>query len=98
MSLKEARFMKRQVLTLITGMSLGAILFGGASAASAGVMAEPSWSPIYVDGEQASISAAGLALSKIQRVDVKKQRRSSALITDLGVENVCFAVRQLKLL
>lgn len=53
--------MKRQILTLITGMALGAVLFGGASAVSAGIMAEPSWSPIYVDGEQVSMTAYNIA-------------------------------------
>ena len=47
--------MKRNILTLLTGMALGALLTGGAVAA--GVMAEPSWQNIYVDGRQVHMTA-----------------------------------------
>lgn len=47
--------MKRNILTLFTGMALGALLTGGAVAA--GVMAEPSWQNIYVDGRQVHMTA-----------------------------------------
>lgn len=47
--------MKRNILTLLTGMALGALLTGGAVAA--GVMAEPSWQNIYVDGRLVHMTA-----------------------------------------
>ena len=47
--------MKRNILTLLTGMALGALLMGNAVAA--GVMAEPSWQNIYVDGRQVHMTA-----------------------------------------
>ena len=47
--------MKRNILTLLTGMALGSLLTGGAVAA--GVMAEPSWQNIYVDGRQVHMTA-----------------------------------------
>lgn len=40
---------------LCVGMVLGALLAGGAAAA--GMMAEPSWQPIYVDGRLTSMDA-----------------------------------------
>lgn len=49
--------MKQRMFTLFTGMALGAILFGGIPAAAAGLTAQPSWSPIYVDGQQIQITA-----------------------------------------
>ena len=45
--------MKKHVhytLTLIVGIALGAVLCGGAYAA--GVMAQPTWQPIYIDGDR----------------------------------------------
>ena len=46
---------KRDLGTLAVGMALGAVLTGGAAAA--GVMAEPSWQNIYVDGHQVQMTA-----------------------------------------
>lgn len=43
------------IVLLVTGMALGASLVGGAAAA--GVIAEPTWQPIYVDGQQVSMTA-----------------------------------------
>lgn len=51
---------KRDIATLTVGTMLGAALVGGAHAA-AGVLAEPSWSPIYVDGEQVQMTAYNIA-------------------------------------
>lgn len=51
--------MKRNILTLLTGMAFGALLTGGAVAA--GVMAEPSWQNIYVDGRQVHMTAYNIA-------------------------------------
>lgn len=49
--------MKSKHFTFVMGMLMGAVLFGGASAAAAGIMAEPAWSPIYVDGQQVQMTA-----------------------------------------
>ena len=49
--------MKQKILTLLAGIVLGAALFGGASAVAAGITAQPSWSPIYVDGKQVQMTA-----------------------------------------
>ena len=50
---------KRDLGTLAAGMVLGAVLTGGAAAA--GVMAEPSWQNIYVDGHQVHMTAYNIA-------------------------------------
>lgn len=49
--------MKHKIFTLFAGMVLGAVLFGSVSAVAAGIVAQPSWSPIYVDGQQVSMTA-----------------------------------------
>lgn len=46
---------KRDMGMMLTGLALGAVLTGGAVAA--GIMAEPAWSPIYVDGRQVQMTA-----------------------------------------
>lgn len=48
--------MKGKFLQFVLGVLTGAALFGGASAA-AGVVAEPAWSPIFVDGQQVQMTA-----------------------------------------
>lgn len=53
------RHFKRDMSMMLTGMALGAVLTGGAVAA--GVMAEPAWSPIYVDGQQVHMTAYNIA-------------------------------------
>ena len=49
--------MKGKFLQFAFGVLTGAALFGGASAVAAGIAAEPSWSPIYVDGQQVQMTA-----------------------------------------
>lgn len=49
--------MKGKFLQFACGVLTGAALFGGASAVAAGIAAEPSWSPIYVDGQQVQMTA-----------------------------------------
>lgn len=50
---------KKNIVTLLAGMALGAALTGGAAAA--GILAEPSWSPIYVDGRQVQMTAYNIS-------------------------------------
>ena len=44
--------MKNRYFTFVMGMLVGAVLFGGGTAYAAGVIAELSVQPIYVDGQQ----------------------------------------------
>ena len=48
----------KNAVTLLTGMVLGASLVGGAAA---GIVAEPTWQNIYVDGQQVSMTAYNIA-------------------------------------
>ena len=49
--------MKEKFTQFALGVLTGAFLFGGATAAAAGIVATPSWSPIYVDGQQVQMTA-----------------------------------------
>ena len=49
--------MKGKFLQFALGVITGAALFGGASAAAAGIAAQPAWSPIFVDGQQVQMTA-----------------------------------------
>lgn len=53
--LKEEQKMKSKVF--LVGMLLGGLIFGGTTAYAAGVIAELSTQPIYVDGRQVSMTA-----------------------------------------
>lgn len=53
--------MKGKFTQFAAGIITGAVLFGGASAVAAGITAEPSWSPIYVDGQQFQMTAYNIA-------------------------------------
>ena len=50
---------KRDMGMMLVGLALGAMLTGGAVAA--GITAEPTWSPIYVDGQQVQMTAFNIA-------------------------------------
>lgn len=53
--------MKKQILTMFTGLFIGAIITGGASAYAAGILAERSNHRIFVDGQEVQIEAYGIA-------------------------------------
>lgn len=53
--------MKGKFLQFVLGIFVGATLFGGVTAVAAGITAEPSWSPIFVDGQQVQMSAYNIA-------------------------------------
>lgn len=53
--------MKGRFTQFALGVLTGAFLFGGATAVAAGITAEPSWSPIFVDGQQVQITAYNIA-------------------------------------
>ena len=50
---------RKDVALILTGAVLGASLVGGATAA--GIIAEPTWQKIYVDGERVSMTAYNIA-------------------------------------
>ena len=45
---------KKAITAMVTGMAIGAALV---SEAAAGIVAEPTWQKIYVDGQQVSMTA-----------------------------------------
>ena len=49
---------KRNITAMVTGMIIGAALV---SEAAAGIVAEPTWQKIYVDGQQVSMTAYNIA-------------------------------------
>lgn len=63
---------RKDVAMVLTGAVLGASLVGGAAAA--GVMAEPTWQKIYVDGEQVSMTAYNIGGNNYVRLrDIGKE-------------------------
>lgn len=52
--------MKKQILTMFTGLFIGAIITGGASAYAAGILAERSNHRIFVDGQEVQMEAYGI--------------------------------------
>ena len=62
---------RKDMALVLTGAVLGASLVGGAAAA--GVMAEPTWQKIYVDGEQVTMTAYNIGGSNFVKLrDVGK--------------------------
>ena len=49
--------MKKEILLMTTGIFVGTLLCHGGGAAAAGTVAEPSWLPIFVNGEQVQMEA-----------------------------------------
>ena len=62
---------KRNITAMMTGMVIGAAL---ASEAAAGIVAEPTWQKIYVDGRQVSMTAYNIAGSNYVKLrDIGQQ-------------------------
>jgi len=62
---------KQNITAMVTGMVIGASLVGGAAA---GVVAEPTWQNIYVDGQQVSMTAYNIAGNNYVRLrDIGQQ-------------------------
>ena len=62
---------KQNIAAMVTGMVIGASLIGGAAA---GVVAEPTWQNIYVDGQQVSMTAYNIAGNNYVRLrDIGQQ-------------------------
>ena len=53
--------MKKQILSMMTGLMIGAMLFAPQPTQAAGMVAEPTWQPIYVDGKQVAMEAFNIA-------------------------------------
>ena len=49
--------MKKEILLMTTGIFVGTLLCHGGGSAAAGAVAEPSWQPIFVNGEQVQMEA-----------------------------------------
>ena len=62
---------QKTALTLLAGMAIGASLVEGAAA---GIVAEPTWQKIYVDGQQVSMTAYNIAGNNFVRLrDIGQQ-------------------------
>lgn len=53
--------MKKQILSMLTGLLIGTTLFAPQYTQAAGMVAEPTWQPIYVDGKQVEMEAYNIA-------------------------------------
>lgn len=62
---------KKNITAMVTGMAIGAALV---SEAAAGIVAEPTWQKIYVDGQQVSMTAYNIAGNNFVRLrDIGQQ-------------------------
>ena len=59
--MNESKNARKNVSMMLTGMVIGAALTGGSIAAAAGITAEPTWQPIFVDGQQVEMQAYNIA-------------------------------------
>ena len=57
------KYDKRNITAMVTGMIIGAALV---SEATAGIVAEPTWQKIYVDGQQVSMTAYNIFGSNVR--------------------------------
>ena len=65
------KYDKRNITAMMTGMVIGAALV---SEAAAGIVAEPTWQKIYVDGRQVSMTAYNIAGNNYVRLrDIGQQ-------------------------
>ena len=53
--------MKKQIFSMMAGLLIGAMLFAPQPTQAAGMVAEPTWQPIYVDGKQVAMEAYNIA-------------------------------------
>ena len=53
--------MRKQILSMLTGLLLGTTLFTPQATQAAGIVAEPTWQPIFVDGQQVEMQAYNIA-------------------------------------
>ena len=74
---------KKTTVTLLAGMAIGASLVGGAAA---GIVAEPTWQNIYVDGQQVSMTAYNIAGNNYVRLRDIGQQVGFNVYWDNGVQ------------
>ena len=53
--------MRKQILSMLTGLLIGTTLFTPQATQAAGIVAEPTWQPIFVDGQQVEMEAYNIA-------------------------------------
>ena len=53
--------MRKQILSMMAGVLIGTTLFAPQPTQAAGMIAEPTWQPIYVDGQQVAMEAYNIA-------------------------------------
>ena len=53
--------MKKQIFSMMAGLLIGTMLFAPQPTQAAGMVAEPTWQPIYVDGKQVAMEAYNIA-------------------------------------
>ena len=59
--MNESKNVRKNVSMMLTGMVIGAALTGGSIAVAAGITEEPTWQPIFVDGQQVEMEAYNIA-------------------------------------
>lgn len=74
-----------QAASVLAGMVMGAALTGGAFASS-GIMAEPSWQPIYVNGRQVQMTAYNIGGSNYVKLRDIGQQVGFNVYWDNGVQ------------
>ena len=74
---------KRTITAMVTGMVIGAALV---SEAAAGIVAEPTWQNIYVDGQQVSMTAYNIAGNNYVRLRDIGQQVGFNVYWDNGVQ------------
>ena len=74
---------KKNITAMVTGMVIGAAL---ASEAAAGIVAEPTWQKIYVDGQQVSMTAYNIAGNNYVRLRDIGQQVGFNVYWDNGVQ------------
>ena len=74
---------QKTALTLLAGMAIGASLVEGAAA---GIVAEPTWQKIYVDGQQVSMTAYNIAGNNFVRLRDIGQQVGFNVYWDDGVQ------------
>ena len=65
------KYDRKIIASMVTGMVIGAALV---SEAAAGIVAEPTWQKIYMDGQQVSMTAYNIAGNNYVRLrDIGQQ-------------------------
>ena len=80
--------MKKQILTMFTGLFIGAIITGGASAYAAGILAERSNHRIFVDGQEVQMEAYGIAGHNYVN-SATLAKRSASMCSGMRTADVC---------